>query len=142
MIELASSINKAMPKYVVERAAVLVGQKIDSLKKAPVLVLGAAYKKNVDDVRESPALEVMHLLLKKGASVSYSDPFVPSLSIAGKKLRSQALTPALVKKNRCVIILTDHSAFNYAMVVRQAKRVLDTRNVLRKFKPTGNVSFL
>ena len=139
MIELSSRINKLMPGYVVRRIQGLLG---GSLKRQSVLVLGVAYKKNIDDVRESPALDVISHLIKKGAVVSYSDPFVPSLKIDGRTLRSQALTTSLVRKSRCTVILTDHSGLDYSIVAGNAKRVLDTRNVLRKYEAKGNISFL
>ena len=142
MIELASSINEDMPFYVVERITQLLNQKRIPLKKALVLVLGVAYKRDIDDIRESPALEVISHLLKAGAEVSYSDPFVPSLKIGQATLKSQALTAGFIKKHQCVVVVTDHSAFDYGNIVSAAKIILDTRNVLRKFHPRKNLFFL
>lgn len=142
MIELAQSINEEMPRHVVERIARLLNQKRIPLKKASVLLLGVAYKRDVDDIRESPALEVMKVLREEGAEVSYTDPFVPFLDFDSAPLRSRPLTPGLLKKQDAVLILTDHSRFDYEAVVRHAKLVLDTRNVLRRFGPDSKVFFL
>ncbi len=142
MIELASSINQKMPAYVVERITQALNQKRIPLKNAPVLVLGVAYKRDINDVRESPALDVINHLLKGGAQVTYSDPYVPALDTGQSTLKSQALTPALIRKNQCVIVLTDHTAFDYKKVIDHARIILDTRNVLRKFHPRKNLFFL
>ncbi len=142
LIDLASSINEAMPLWVVERLMMLLNQKGSALKKSPILVLGVSYKKNINDTRESPALEVIEALIKEGAAVSYSDPHVPALEMGARRMRSQTLTPALLKKQQCVVILTDHSAFDPALIVKHAKLVFDTRNHLRRFKGARNVFFL
>jgi UDP-N-acetyl-D-glucosamine dehydrogenase len=142
MIELASDVNQKMPLYVVERIAHLLNTKKTALKKSKILILGAAYKKNIDDIRESPALEVISELLREGAEVSYADPLVPSLEMGGRRLKSQKLTLGFIKKQDCVVVLTDHTALDYSLVVKNAKIILDTRNVLRKFKPKANLFFL
>ena len=142
MIELASTINESMPEYVVERVAHLLNKKQVPLKKAPVLVLGVSYKKDIDDLRESPALEVIKHLTEKGSRVSYSDPWIPSVQIGKFHFRSQRLTPRLLKKQACVVMVTDHAAFDAQMIVGNAKLVLDTRNGLRRFAPRGNLFFL
>ncbi len=142
MIELASLINQAMPEYVVERVLHLLNQRQMALKGSAVLVLGVSYKKDVDDLRESPALDVMTLLAKEGAEVHYSDPFVASLKIGSKNYTSQKLTPAFVRRHKAVLILTDHRLFDYKMIVRQARLVLDTRNALRSMAPRPNLFFL
>ncbi len=142
IIELASSINEAMPLRVVERVGYLLNLKQTSLKNTPVLVLGVAYKKNIDDVRESPALEVIEHLLEKGSKVTYSDPFVPEIRVDGHALKSQPLSPALLKRQKCVVALTDHADFDYELIVRHAKMILDTRNVFRKFHPKKDLYFL
>ena len=142
MIELASKINKEMPGHVAKRAAHLLNQNKIPLKKASVLILGVAYKKDIDDPREAPALDVIDNLLEEDARVSYSDPFIAVLNRGRLTLRSQSLTPAIIKKQDCVVILTDHSSVDYGMVVKNAKMILDTRNVLRNFKHKENVHFL
>jgi UDP-N-acetyl-D-glucosamine dehydrogenase len=142
MIELAATINKNMPFYVVERVMHLLNQQEKTLKKAPILVMGVSYKKDIDDVRESPALEVVEHLLEEGAAVSYTDPYVPSLKVKKHAFRSVPLTPALLKRQACVVILTDHARFDYDMVIKNAKLVLDTRNVLRRFQSKPNIYFL
>ncbi len=142
MIELASTINESMPEYVVERVTALLNKKQVPLKKAPVLVLGVSYKKNIDDLRESPALEVLRHLVEKGSKIAYSDPWIPSVEIGEIHLKSQKLTPGFVRKQACVVVLTDHAAFDNKMIVRNARLILDTRNAMRGFAPKGNLFFL
>jgi len=142
MIDLASSINERMPLFVVERVASLLNTQRVTLKNAPILVLGVAYKRNTDDVRESPALEVIEHLIEQGSQVVYSDPLVPSVRIKDKVWRSKRLDAALVARQKCVVVLTDHAALDYELVVRHARLILDTRNALRKFHPRKNIFFL
>lgn len=142
MIELASSINAAMPEHVAERVAHLLNDRRIPMKNASVLVLGVSYKKDVDDLRESPALDVLEHLLAAKASVRYHDPHVPQLSVAGRLFKSERLTPALLKRQHCVVVVTDHSAIDYAAVVRSAQLILDTRNALRGYHGRPNVHFL
>ena len=142
MIELASSINEAMPEYVVERITDLLNQKGIPLKGASILVAGVAYKRNVDDLRESPALEVIEELLLRGSKVSYTDPYIPSLKLGRAAFISRKLTPELLKKQQCVVILTDHDVLDTGMIVAHSKMILDTRNALRKHKPKGHLFFL
>ena len=142
MIELASDINKSMPAHVVQRLAHLLNEKKIPMKNARVLVLGVSYKRDIDDPRESPALDVLEQLLEKGSEVCYSDPFISSLKMSQRVLKSQKLTPGFIRKQHAVMILTDHSSVDYATVVKNAKLILDTRNVLRKFKPKANLHFL
>ncbi|MBI3315883.1 MAG: UDP-N-acetyl-D-glucosamine dehydrogenase, partial [Candidatus Omnitrophica bacterium] len=142
IIELASAINKSMPAYVVKRVTHLLNQEQIPLKKARVLVLGVAYKRDIDDTRESPALDVVTRLLEEGVQVSYSDPWVPVFRAGTHALRARRLTPGLWKQQQCVVILTDHSGFDYSLVAKHARRVFDTRNALRKFEGKKNVFFL
>ncbi len=142
MIELASSINEAMPEYVVERITDLLNQKGIPLKGAPILVVGVAYKRNVDDLRESPALEVIEELLLRGSKVTYTDPYIPSLKLDRAALSSRKLTPELLKKQQCVVVLTDHDILDTGMIIAHSKMILDTRNALRKHKPKGHLFFL
>ena len=96
-------------------------------------VIGVAYKRNIDDMRESPALDVILLLKKLGAEVTYSDPYVPSLKLDGIDLKSQE-AEASARQSDCVVIITDHSDFNYKGLLDSAKLIVDTRNALRGFE--------
>ncbi len=133
-IQLAGEINVSIPYYVVSKTVDALNQKNKSMKGAKVLILGVAYKKDVDDARESPALAVMDLLRKKGAKVLYHDPFIPSLPTFRKyhfKLNSSPLTKTLLQRVDAVVVITDHSQVNYAWVVRHASLIIDTRNVTK-----------
>ncbi len=129
-IELAGEVNSEMPEYVCERVADALNERERSVKGSRVLVLGIAYKKDVEDVRESPALDILKLLESRGALVSYNDPYVPTLALDGNVLRSQELLPA-VQQADVVVIATNHSAYRYDEIVAQARLVLDTRNATR-----------
>jgi len=98
------------------------------VRASRILILGVAYKPGVKDIRESPALDVMKLLLDQGARLSYHDPFVPRVSIEGAVLRSAALTPASIKRSDLALILTAHASVDYSRVLKHAKMVFDTRN--------------
>ena len=128
-IELASEINNEMPKYVVDKIVHALNLQRKSLNGAQLLILGVAYKKDVGDTRESPALEVIRLVLDKKAKFLYHDPYVETLSLDKQKTyRSEPLTAALVQNVDCVVILTDHSAIDYKWLVEHAQLVVDTRN--------------
>ncbi len=142
MVELAAAINEEMPRHVVDRVTTLLNDQDIPLHNAAVLVLGVSYKRNIDDVRESPALDVIQRLLEKGAQVTYSDPFVKSLKVGCHSFRSSALTPEFLKKQACVVVVTDHSAFNYGAVAKHARLILDTRNVMRSYGPRKGLFFL
>ena len=130
-IELAGVVNGQMPHYTVDR----VGEALNRFRKAingsKVLVLGVAYKKNISDVRESPALDILHLLQKKGAILSYCDPFVPTVRDGVIDLKASPFSAATLRKADCVLVVTDHTAFDYKMVARESKVVVDTRNALK-----------
>ncbi len=133
-IQLAGEINVSIPYYVVSKTVDALNEKNKSMKGAKVLILGVAYKKDVDDARESPALAIMNLLQKKGAKVLYHDPFIPSLPAFRKyhfKLNSSPLTKALLQRVDAVVVVTDHSQVDYAWVVRHASLIIDTRNVTK-----------
>lgn len=132
LIELAGEINKLMPEYIVNRTAEILSQRFKkSLNSAKILLLGVAYKKDVNDVRESPALEIIKLLEEKKAIVSYYDPYVKSFSIKGKKYNSLSiLDNKVVSEKDIVLITTDHTKVEYAKVVKNAKIVFDTRNII------------
>ncbi len=128
-IELASEINDEMPKYVVDKIVHALNLQHKSLDGAQLLILGVAYKKDIGDTRESPALEVIRLILDKKAKFLYHDPYVETLSLDKyKTYRSELLTAALVQNADCIVILTDHSAIDYKWLVEHAELVVDTRN--------------
>ena len=128
-IELASEINDEMPKYVVDKIVHALNLQHKSLDGAQLLILGVAYKKDIGDTRESPALEVIRLILDKKAKFLYHDPYVETLSLDKyKTYRSELLTAALVQNADCVVILTDHSTIDYKWLVEHAELVVDTRN--------------
>lgn len=130
-IQLADEINMAMPAYVVSRMASALNERGQSIKGADILVMGVSYKKDVGDLRESPALEVIEELVKMGADVSYHDPFVPVIQINEQKLFSQS--PAFANKD-CVVILTDHSNFDYEKMVLESPLLFDARNATYPLK--------
>jgi UDP-N-acetyl-D-glucosamine dehydrogenase len=129
-IELASEINAGMPEYVVERLAEALNDRERSVRGSRVHILGAAYKKDIEDVRESPAVDFIKLLLAKGAVVTYTDSWVPTLEHEGIDLRSIDAVPA-VELADAVVIVTDHTNVPYADLVRRSKLVLDARNATR-----------
>jgi UDP-N-acetyl-D-glucosamine dehydrogenase len=131
-IELAGQINSNMPHFVVEKIQNALNDRGKSLKGSSIHILGVSYKRDIEDVRESPALDVIHLLRKRGAEVSFSDPYVPSIAIEGEELRATPLNARLAKAD-CAVIITDHSKVNYEAVVRKAKLIVDTRNALKGF---------
>ena len=130
-IELAGEINVGMPEYVIAKIMDALNDRGKAMKGAKVLVLGLAYKKDVDDVRESPSLELIQLLKRKGAKVDYNDPHVPrthKMRGYNLKMTSVPLTPATLRKYDAVLISTDHTAYDYAEIVKHAQLVIDTRN--------------
>jgi UDP-N-acetyl-D-glucosamine dehydrogenase len=135
-IHLADEINRAMPEYVVELIVEALNQRKRCLNGARVLALGVAYKRGVGDIRESPALEVLAKLREKGASVSYVDPYVPSIVVEGATFKAIELTDEELKTADCVVILTDHPDFDYARVVEHAPLVVDSRGATWGL-PTG-----
>ena len=120
-----------MPEFVVRRVAEMLNLDSKAMRGSRVLVLGAAYKPDVPDVRESPAIDVVKLLADQGARVAYHDPHVPRLAVEGLRLESQPLTPAALKAADVVLILTAHSAVDYKAVKTYARRIFDGRNALR-----------
>ena len=139
-IELAGEINHGMPDYVVQKTERALNGHGRALRGARVLILGLAYKKNVDDMRESPSVELIEKLGKLGAKVDYSDPHIPVFPHIRRgryDLKSVAITPASLKKYDAVLLATNHDAFDYKLIARHAKLIVDTRGVYRK--PRGNV---
>jgi UDP-N-acetyl-D-glucosamine dehydrogenase len=131
MIELAGELNSEMPHYVVDKVRDALNQHRKPINGSRILVLGVAYKRDIDDVRESPALDVMRLLEDKGALVFYHDPYVDSVKENGEKRESVLLTKQELATADCVVIITDHQAVDYEMVVRHSVLVVDTRNATR-----------
>lgn len=134
-IELAGDINSRMPEYVVEKINAALNSQKKSLRGAKVLLLGIAYKKDIADVRESPALDIMKILQQKGANVIYNDPYVPELAMDdGKKSKSVELNSKLLISVDCVAIISDHSKYNFQWIVDKARVVVDTRNATKFVK--------
>jgi len=131
-IELASEINTNMPRYVVGRVQDALNERHKSLKGSHILVLGAAYKPDIDDVRESPALDVIGLLNQKGGLVSYHDPFIPTLKHDTWELSSVPDLFDSARKADCVVIITNHSSYDYPAILETASLIVDTRNALGK----------
>jgi UDP-N-acetyl-D-glucosamine dehydrogenase len=129
-IQLASEVNAAMPAYWVARVADELNEIGRAVKGSRVLVLGVAYKPDVDDVRESPALEIIRLLQARGAQVSYHDPFVPSLAHEGLEVPRVEPAAGTLAAQDCVLIATHHSDYDWAWVRRHARLIVDTRHVL------------
>jgi UDP-N-acetyl-D-glucosamine dehydrogenase len=133
LIELAGDINDHMPDYVVEKIADALNDRGQSLRDSRVLLLGVSYKKDVGDLRESPALKVIDRLHRKGAHVRYHDPFVPFCANGKGPMESVSLDDEEIASADCIVILTDHSCLPYERVIRSGKLVLDTRNALRRY---------
>jgi len=132
LIELAGEINKYMPEYVVERTAKILSRKFKkSLNGARVLLLGVAYKNDINDLRESPALEIIKILEEEGAVISYYDPYVPEFTSSGKEYKSlKELTAEDMIEKDIIVIITAHTAVDYKMVTKNAKALFDTRNAI------------
>jgi UDP-N-acetyl-D-glucosamine dehydrogenase len=128
-IELAGYVNGQMPHFVVDKVQNALNDEAKPLRNSHVHILGAAYKRDIDDVRESPAIDVIRLLQLRGARITYSDPYVPDLSHEGIDLKATPIGDAV--KADCVVIVTDHKAFDYTTLVRDAKLIVDTRNALK-----------
>lgn len=142
-IELASEINTAMPEVVVEKVVDALNEDCKSVRGSKVVVLGVAYKRDIDDVRESPALDVISLLHRRGAQVVYHDPFVPSIRLEeSQTMTSSEYSPTLLSEADCVVIVTDHSSYPWDEIVNQAKVIVDSRNALSKVSGTARVVLL
>jgi UDP-N-acetyl-D-glucosamine dehydrogenase len=138
-IELAGQINGSMPHFVVDKIAEALNRQRKSVNGSTVLILGLAYKRDIDDIRESPSLDVMTLLHQRGAEVQYADPYVPELAAkawhGGFALRTQPLTADAIADADCVAILTEHRAVDYDMVRDAAALIVDTRNAIAGIHP-------
>lgn len=131
-IDLASEINTGMPRYVVSKVQEALNNQGMALKESRVLILGAAYKPDIDDVRESPALDVMGLLQQSGAVVNYHDPYIPELHHEDLDLTSVSDLMGAVAESDCVVIITNHSQYDYQEIYNQAQSIMDARNALGK----------
>ena len=129
-IELASEINTSMPRYVVGKIQDALNDHGRPIKGSRILVLGAAYKPDIDDLRESPALDVIGLLKQKGADICYHDPYIPRLNHDGWAMESVTDLLGEVREADCVVIVTNHSSYDYAAILQAARLVVDTRNAL------------
>jgi UDP-N-acetyl-D-glucosamine dehydrogenase len=138
LIEIASAINAQMPGFTISRVAEVLNTRRKSLNGSRILALGITYKRDVADLRESAALEVVTGLMEKGADVTYSDPYVKELRMSGRVLSSNDLSPQLLKSVDCAVILTDHSSFDYSMIASHSPLILDCRNALKDF-PSSKV---
>jgi UDP-N-acetyl-D-glucosamine dehydrogenase len=131
-IELAGYINGQMPHFVLDKVQNALNDHSKPLRGSHVHILGMAYKKDIDDVRESPALDILHLLRQRGARITYSDPYVPTIRIENTEIHSEN-AEAMAGVADCVLIATDHTSFDYKGVVEKSKLIVDTRNALKKY---------
>jgi UDP-N-acetyl-D-glucosamine dehydrogenase len=136
-IQLAEEINFSMPHYVVEKIAYALNDDGKSLKNSQILILGVAYKADVSDLRESPALDILHLLHQKQALVAYHDPFVPRLLLDVRSISSVTQTKDMLQAADCVVIATPHSTYDWEEVVQNSKLVVDTRNTTARLNGIG-----
>ncbi len=139
-IELAGEINTSMPHYVVGKVADALNKNGKSIKGSKILVLGLAYKKDVDDVRESPSLELIEMLQGKGARVDYNDPYVPKTHKMRRydlRMSSAPITEKNLRKYDCIVISTDHSIYDYNFIAKHSKLIVDTRNAMKEISDYG-----
>jgi len=133
-IALADQINRAMPEHVVSLVTDALNDRGRAVRGSSILVLGVTYKADVNDIRESPALEIVEMLARRGAQVSYADPFTPQLALDGLKLSAVEPSAEALAAADCVLILTSHSAFDYREIAEKASLVVDTRNAMKAFR--------
>lgn len=131
-IELAAEVNSHMPDYVVTKVSDALNDERKAINGSNILVLGVAYKRDVGDVRESPALDVIHLLRQRGGEVSYHDPFIPSVRFDGYSLSSSELTAESLAAADCVVVVTDHGVFDWQWIAGNARLIVDTRNAIQQ----------
>ena len=143
MIESSMMINDRMPEYTVDRAARLLNNAKKSLNGSEILVLGVAYKQDIDDYRESPSVDVIEILLSRGANVRYYDPYVPTFKHGGMSMTGEkALSPDLLASADLVMVLTGHTNIDYAMVQANAKAIFDAKNAMKHITPRTNIDLL
>jgi UDP-N-acetyl-D-glucosamine dehydrogenase len=145
MIELSSEVNAEMPAFVVRKVQDALNEVRKPINGSRVLVLGIAYKRDIDDLRESPALEILHLLQRKGAEVCYHDPYCEVIADDGHTplhslpMHSVELNPQILEESDCVVIVTDHSGVDYERIAAGASLVVDTRGVMRRHSGRARV---
>ncbi len=139
-IELAGKVNERMPYYVAEKASECLNEVGKSIKGSKVLVIGVAYKKDISDTRESPALKIIELLLERGSNVSYHDPYISKIKVSGESFTSQNLSREVLNSSDLVMIITDHSNVDYELIKDEASLILDMRNKLGR-KDRGTLPF-
>jgi UDP-N-acetyl-D-glucosamine dehydrogenase len=127
-IDLATQVNNAMPRHVVSVLGELLNLRQQCLNGSAIFLIGVSYKRDANDARESPAIEILSEWWKRGANVSYHDPYVPSIDVEGKSIASSTLDNEILKGSDIVLIVTDHSGINYARIVELASAVVDTQN--------------
>jgi UDP-N-acetyl-D-glucosamine dehydrogenase len=130
-IALADEINRTMPRFVLDLLTDALNERGKPVKGARILVLGVAYKRGVGDIRESPAVEILEELLRRGAQVQYADPFVPALTVHDRRLEAATMNREVLQWSDVALILTDHQEFDYEAVVRHAPLIVDTRYATR-----------
>ena len=135
--ELAGQVNGSMPYHVVQRVREALNSQRKSVRGSRVLVLGVAYKADIDDVRESPSLDILDLLEQEGAKVGFSDPYIDTVRHAGRVLHSTPFRPSALRSVDCVVIATAHKVFDYAQVAKHAKTIVDSRNALKGRRTRG-----
>jgi UDP-N-acetyl-D-glucosamine dehydrogenase len=140
-IELSGRVNARMPEYVVEKVEQQLNARQRALNGARVGLLGVAYKKNTSDVRESPAIKIIELLLEKGAKVSYHDPHVATLRVDGHEMRSQPALEEFLASNDCAIVVTDHDTIDWMQVLPYSQKLVDTRNVTGRIGQSAQSSY-
>ena len=138
-INLASEVNEHMPQYVIEKMISALNKKKKALKSSKVLLIGVAYKKDVQDLRESPAFEIIEILKRNEAKVSYYDPYFPYVKLDGIDLKRAKFTKEVLASADCVVIVTDHSNLDYQFIAKNSKVVIDTRNALKNIKNRSNI---
>lgn len=138
-IDLASQVNEQMPQYVVEKITGALNKKKKALKGARILLIGVAYKKDVQDLRESPAFEIIEILERNEAKVLYYDPYFPYVKVDGIDLKRSKFTKEALALADCVVIVTDHSSLDYQFIAKHSKVVIDTRNALKSVKNRANI---
>lgn len=132
LIELSDEINSFMPNYAVSKIEDALNRQGKRIKNAAILILGITYKKDMNDIRESPALKIMELLQEKKAKVHYNDPYIDKIEVNGKSINSTDLSEALLQESDCVVIATDHSCYDYRWIAENSNILVDLRNVCPK----------
>ena len=134
LIDLAGQINASMPHYVVNKIGEILNERGKSIKGSRVHILGVSYKRDISDTRESPAHDVAKILLQRGAVLSYTDPYVPEFSVDGYRLKGTEASPATLQQADCVVIITDHTGFDYTEILKYAQVIFDTRNAMKEIR--------